>query len=182
MKNRKELNNNGYQNYSDEIFDLAKNHSSKVFFNSSEQHASIVHKALVKYAEKDIAIFCGNMLSDISNNDEYCNYMISFLKKNRENSVSIILNNFSKDFLHTKIAKVFGEFPSQVKVKSYNGEIKYKGQNVHFTIVDNRAFRLETDIEKKMAFGSFNRPDTSSALKAAFDRLFSSSLTEPIFI
>ncbi|MBQ9311756.1 MAG: hypothetical protein IJ213_01790 [Bacteroidales bacterium] len=181
-KNKKFKIDKLYQNYSDEIFDLAKNHSNNIFFNSSEWHASIVHKALVKYAEKDLTIFCGNMLSDISNNDEYCNYMTSFLKEDKSRTVYIIFNKYSEVFLHTKIAKIFSEFPAQVKIKTYAGEVKYKGKNVHFTVVDNRAFRFETDIEKKMAFGSFNQPDTAAALKISFDKLFYSFLTKPIFL
>ena len=54
--------------YETEIFRLAEKHESKVFYNSSAEHASIVHLALASYAKEYIDIFSSSMCTEVSNN------------------------------------------------------------------------------------------------------------------
>lgn len=163
-----------YSAYEAEIFDLAKNRTDKLFYNSSAEHASIVHKALAMYAQKEICIFSSSMCSEVSNNEEYCALIKKFLLKSENNKIRIILTDYNDNFCCQQIYQVLKYHPSQVCIKAYNGGVKYNDKEAHFTVVDDSAFRLETDIEKRMAFGNFNDQTKAVALKEVFDRIFNS--------
>ena len=168
--------------YSEHLFDLAKNKKNEVFFNSSFEHAKVVHQALAKYAEKYIDIYSRSLCSEISNNQEYCQSIQRFLESSQENQIKIILTDYdAAEFKEKPIAKILANFPNQVYIKSYNGEVRYKGNPVNFTVTADRAFRLETDIENYKAFGNFNSPEQATVLRENFDKLFNSDvLTQPI--
>lgn len=167
--------------YETEIFGLAEKRESKVFYNSSAEHASIVHLALASYAKEYIDIFSSSMCTEVSNNQRYCAAVKDFLDADKRRYIKIILTDYTSDFLLTDIAKLLARYsPTQVRVKSYRGQLLYKGQPAHFTVSDDRAFRLETDIEKRMAFGNFNSPNQAKDLKDAFEKIFNSSLVEDV--
>lgn len=168
--------------YSDHLFDLAKNKKDEVFFNSSSEHAVVVHQALAKYAEEYIDIYSRSLCSEISNNSDYCQYIKQFLDRSPDNQIRIILTDYDADkFKDKPIAQILSKYPNQVKMRSYKGAVQYKGKPVNFTVTADRAFRLETDIENYKAFGNFNSPTQAIVLRENFDRLFNSEvLTEPI--
>ena len=166
--------------YSKEIFKMAENKENKVFFNSSAEHATIVHQALVKYATSYLDIFSSCMCTEISNNSEYCQLMERFLMEDEKRRVNIVLTDYTDNFRKTPIAKVLSKFPLQVTVKHYNGCAMYKGKPAHFTIADDRSFRLETDITKHIAFGNFSSPDKTLALKTVFEKVFDSDLSKSV--
>ena len=74
------------------------------------------------------------------------------------------------------VAKLLTEYPFQVSIKKYPGKVFYNGHPSHFTVTDDKAFRLETDIENHMAFGNFNSPSQAIALREVFDKIFQSEL------
>lgn len=166
--------------YANHIFDLAKTKKDEVFYNSNAEHASIVHQALVKYADNYIDIFCGCMCTEISNNEIYCKLIEEFLNNDKTHKINIILTDYSDDFLSKPIAKTLAKYSSQVVVKKYDGQLIYNENPVHFTVTSDRAFRLETDIENHMAFGNFNSPEQAMALRKVFEKVFSSELVKPI--
>lgn len=174
------LNNNQKSVYASEIFKLAEGKEDKIFYNSSAEHASIVHQALAKYATDYIYIFSSSMCTDVSNNPEYCNSIKTFLAANKEHSIRIILTDYTSNFQNTNIAKLLANYPLQVSVKKYDGCVMYKGAPAHFTVSDNRAFRLETDIKERMAFGNFNSPEQAQELKDIFERIFNSELAKDV--
>ena len=45
-------------------------------------------------------------------------------------------------------------------------------KEVHFTIGDDKAYRIETDIENRTAECNFNNPNLAKATADFFDRLF----------
>lgn len=166
--------------YAKLIFDLAENQTDQMFYNSSAEHAAIVHQALVKYASDYIDIFSGSLCSDISNNDEYCSLVNDFLSQKDNSKINIILTNFNDNFYDTKIFKIFSMHKDKVTIKKFYGQFKYEGKEAHFTISDDRSFRLETDVQNNMAFGNFNSSGQTLELKKFFDRTFNSDLVSSI--
>ena len=166
--------------YAEKIFQLAKDKTDEVFYNSSSEHAIIVHQALVQNAESYVYIFSSSMCSEVSNNTEYVEIVKNFLSNNQNHNIKIILTDYSEDFPKSPIAEVLAKHSKQVEIKKYDGKVMYNGNPVHFTISDDRAFRLETNIEKRMAFGNFNSPHQAKGLKEIFNTIFSSSDAEPI--
>ena len=165
--------------YAANIFRLAENRDDKVFYNSSAEHAMIVHQALAKTANEYIYIFSSSMCSEISNNNEYLDYLKDFLN-DKSHEIRIVFTDFSEAFLKMPIAKLLATYPLQVSIKKYPGKVLYNGYPAHFTVTDDRAFRLETDIENHMAFGNFNSPSQALALKEVFDRIYQSKLASEV--
>lgn len=166
--------------YAEEIFKLAEEKKNEIFYNSSAEHAIIVHQALMKTAENYVCIFSSSMCSEISNNPEYIAFVQSFLEGGKERTIQILLSDYTDDFWRKPIARKLANFPQQVHVKKYDGNAYYKGKPAHFTVTDGRAFRLETDIDKHMAFGNFNSEGQASALKSVFDKMFVSKLATAV--
>ena len=166
--------------YADVIFKLAEEKKNEIFYNSSAEHAAIVHQALVKTATEYMYIFSNSMCTEISNNRDYCDLVRAFLKENKNRQIKIVLTDYSEEFTQKPIAKLLAEFPLQVSIKKYPGEVFFKGKPVHFTVTDDRAFRLETDIDNHMAFGNFNSPDQAKAMKEVFEKVFQSKLSSSI--
>lgn len=163
--------------YAKKIFQLAKDKTNEVFYNSSSEHAIIVHQALVQNAENYVYIFSSSMCSEVSNNPEYVEIMSRFLD-NYNHNIKIILTDYSESFPDNPIAQILAHHGGQVEIKKFDGKVMYKDNPVHFTVSDDRAFRLETDIEKRMAFGNFNSPNQAKALKEIFESVFSSPEAE----
>jgi len=166
--------------YAEDIFRLAKGPEDKVFYNSSAEHAVIVHQALVKYAKEYIYIFSSSMCTEISNNPEYCQYMRDFLDLDGTHKIHIVLTDYNDAFKNMPIAKLLADYPMQVIVKQFNGKVMYNGQPAHFTVTDDRAFRLETNIKEHMAFGNFNSPDQAKVLRETFEQIFNSNLCKGV--
>ena len=163
--------------YATKIFQLAEEHTDEIFYNSSAEHAIIVHQALVKNASKYVCIFSSSMCSEISNNKEYCNFVDQFLKEDKERYIHILLTDCHENFANMPIAQVLAKYPLQVIIKKYTGQVLYNSKPVHFTVSDDRAFRLETDIERHMAFGNFNSTIQAQDLKKVFDQAFTSEVS-----
>lgn len=166
--------------YAADIFRLAAEQKNEVFYNSSAEHAAIVHQALASYATRYIDVFSSNMCTEVSNNAGYCDAMKKFLDSDITHSIRIILTDYTPDFSRTDIARLFAKYPLQVSVKSYDGNVMYKGAPAHFTVSDDRAFRLETDIKERMAFGNFNSPEQAVGLRTVFDKIFISPLAKSV--
>lgn len=163
------------EQYKNEILALAVNKTNQIFYNSSEAHAEIVHQAIVKTAENYICIFSGSLCTEISNNTQYCELMDQFLAGNPQRRVRIVLTDFNSYFKNRPLFDVFRKHKEQVEMRSFQGSVRRNGNPVHFAFADDRMFRLETDIEKHMAFGNFNSPEQVKSLKSVFDNVFGRS-------
>ena len=166
--------------YAEDIFKLAEGKINEIFYNSSAEHAIIVHQALMKTAERYVCIFSSSMCSEISNNSDYIAYVRSFLEGSKDRTIRILLTDYTDNFWNMPIAKLLAHYPQQVEVKRYDGNVYYKDTPVHFTVTDDRAFRLETDIKKHMAFGNFKSERQAGALKEVFDKMFISKMASNV--
>lgn len=161
--------------YKKEIFELAKSHKQQLFYNSSAEHAAIVHQAIMCYAQNYVNIFSSALCTEISNNKDYCEMTEQFLMRNPNHKIDIVLTDYSKEYESYPIYKVLRKYPMQVRIRTYKGKAMLDGKKIHFTVSDDRAFRVETDIDEHMAFGNFNSPTQANNLKEAFSKVFNQS-------
>ena len=88
---------------------------------------------------------------------------------------------FDTHFRDLPIAALLRKYNRQVEIRSREGvDVNFDGKPVHFTMADDKAFRIETDIKAKMAFGNFNNPEQASVLNRVFDRFFNQPETVAI--
>lgn len=164
--------------YKKKIFKLAEDKKDEIFYNSSEKHAAIVHQAIARNAKNYIYIYSSCLCTEISNNKDYCEYIDNFLSEDRSHQIRIILTDYSCDFSSKPIAHVLKRYPMQVSIKTFDGKITHNNKEIHFTIADDHMFRLETDIEKHLAYGNFNSTSNVSILKGIFNKINQSSLAQ----
>jgi hypothetical protein len=168
--------------YEDWIENLAKNKQSILYSNSGPEHATVVLSTMFKYAQTEVCIYAGAMNGGISNKTVYLDNVAKFLSGNGK------LKMLLKDYSFENNQELFGllrqfQFinPEQVQIrKAYTRLVNADGNEIHFTTADQGMYRLEKDIGKFHAIGSFNDTKTVKTLKDKFDSIFETS--EPVFI
>jgi len=169
--------------YEIEIRKLAEEEENKVFYNSSKSHARIVLNSMVQHAEHYVYAVCGNYCSEVSCNPEFSKIVAEYLSGGEDREFHVLFDEYNPDFLNTDIAKIFAQNPKKVKIRKFkdNGRLTYKGDRVHLTISDDRAFRLETNVDDRIAFGNFNDKKNVKVFKEVFTHYFSNDdFSEPI--
>ena len=151
---------------------------NRVFLNSDEDKALVVLVELFKSAKSIVRIFAGSLYHHVGNKSEYVIALSEFIEKGGE--LRILLNNYNEEFAKSSnLYKRLAYYKSQGKpvfVKTTNSR-PYRTEDpekkeVHFTIGDEKAYRIETDIEKRTAECNFNNPDIAKTTADFFDTLF----------
>lgn len=172
---------NADKSYREKIFRLAKGKKDQLFYNSSPEHAKIVHLAIIQNASRYVNILCSSMCSEISNNKEYCTSVDRFLSV-PEHQMNIVFTDYDSSFHKKPIAGIFRRHKTNVTIKKFDGHILLDRNEVHFTISDDRAFRLENNIQEHIAYGNFNNVAVASSLNEKFNEVLNSDKTQPINI
>lgn len=164
--------------YKDFIALIAKSGENRTFLNSDEHHALAVLVQLFQIAQHKIRIFAGCLCKHVGNQPEYIVALSEFIE--RGGTLHILLNNFDENCartsnLYKRLAYYKSKnYPIVIKktnLKPYRTEDPEK-KEVHFTIGDECAYRIETDIDKRTAECNFANPILAKQTAAFFDGLF----------
>lgn len=179
MKGEQELNN--YRMF---VKRLSETQSDRVFFNSDEKHALAVMENLIQQSKEVIRIFAGNLLH-VGNQTNYIEAISDFIE--RDGKVRIILNNCN-DVEAIKSSNLFRRLAyyimngKDIIIKRTNVQPYLKSdanQNpIHFSVGDSNAYRVETDIENRVAECSMNNPAQAEKFIQYFDAIFESEKCE----
>lgn len=155
------------------IENLARDNKDEVFFNSSDDHALIVLKQIVRSVKNELKIYCGNLCTQVSNNIDYLNALKEFLDRSGT-KIQVLFADFNEEFYGKPIYRLFNEHREQVTLREVLPDhiITKDDVPVHFTIGDFKMYRLETDIENKKAIGNFNDESSTGVLCQVFNRYF----------
>lgn len=167
--------------YKDFVRNLAFNNISAEFLNSDENHALIVFDNLFKIAKNYVYIFAGCLCSDVSNKPEYIKSLSDFIENKGE--VRILLNSYNpQDAMQSQIIKRIAFYISKkydVKVYSTDRKIFFskdeEKKQIHFTVVDDKSYRIETDVKERSATCNYNNPNMALNLKSIFLEVMDSS-------
>lgn len=170
MKNTAE-----YKNF---VHTLAKNDEDRIFLNSDKDKAIIVLVRLIQNSQNELRIFAGNLCNSVGDNSDYIIAISEFIE--RGGTIKILLNNYDPDFARNSnlfkrlayyIAQGKNIFVKKTDAKPYRTSDVEK-KEIHFTVGDNKAYRIETDIEKRTAECNFNSPQVAKGIADFFDKLF----------
>lgn len=159
---------------------------NRTFLNSDEEKALVVLVELFRSAKQVVRIFAANLCNHVGSKDEYVEALSDFIETGGE--VRILLNNYQEDqILQSKLFKRLAFYQSignkvvvkQTAVKPYYMGDKNKTE-VHFTIADDKGFRIETDVEKRTARCNFNNPEEAAPTAKFFDDVFSGPISSTI--
>lgn len=163
------------------VSSLAKDNADRVFLNSDEEHALIVLVNLFRQAKETVRIFAACLCEHIGNKPEYIVAISEFIE--RGGKVRMLLNKFDENLVSN--SNLF----KRLAYYAYEGaDIQIKRtlahpflskdpqrKEVHFTVIDETGYRIETDIEKRTAECNFNNPTLSKGLVSFFDRIFNAN-------
>lgn len=153
---------------------------NRTFLNSDEDKALVVLVELFRSAKHVVRIFAANLCNHVGSKDEYIEALSDFIEAGGE--VRILLNNYQEDQIsQSKLFKRLAFYQStgnrvvikQTPVKPYYTGDESK-KEVHFTIADDKGFRIETDVEKRTARCNFNNPEEATSTAEFFDGVFNS--------
>ncbi len=177
MEEREEL-----KEYREFVESLARGNNgegvNRTFLNSDKDKALIVLVELFKSAKETIRIFAANLCHDVGSEREYIEALSDFIEKN--GSLKILLNSYNEeDAKNSNLFKRLAYYQSEGKnvvikrtsIRPYFvGDEKKK--EVHFTVADNKGFRIETDIDNRTARCNFNCPEEAEGVVKFFDEEF----------
>lgn len=169
--------------YEDMVEHLAKGKISRFFYGINNTQAIIVLSKIFISSEKRIRMVSSKLSEEITNNERYKNSLISFLNK-PDTTLEILVYEYDKN---NPIYDLLGNHKEKVIVKySKTGaklglEIEENDCIINFCIGDDRMFRLETNVDLRMAECNFRDTKTSENLIKKFNSIFDDpKLSEPI--
>lgn len=164
-----------YINY---VIALARGKDNSVFLSNDDAQAITVLSNIFKNADKEVRILAGSLCSKIANDPEYISSLSDFIERNGK--VMILLNKFNENEavlcnLYKRLS-YYSSIKKTIIVKSTDGHAYMSTdtdkKEVHFTIADNNAYRIEFDIENKIAECNFNDTEVVENLKKIYDGVF----------
>lgn len=170
------------------VHTLARNSEDRIFLNSDEDKAIVVLVQLIQNAQQELRIFAGNLCNLIGDNSDYIIAISEFIE--RGGIVRILLNSYNSTYaknsnlfkrLAYHIAQGRNVLVKETHAKPYRtSDIERK--EIHFTVGDSVAYRIETDIEKRTAECNFNSPQVAKGIADFFDELFEADESKDIDI
>jgi hypothetical protein len=166
------------KSYKIAIENLANKKDGTYFTNSGKEHAAIVMSNIFKSTDSHIRIFAKNLSGEVCDQDLYIDGLQQFI--NRKGEIEIILTEEPSS--DSKAFKLIKEYqicnPEKVNIKKTATNISNLPElKFHFTVGDERIFRLEKDTSKYLAVCSFNDNEYSKKLISLFKRITSSSVS-----
>ena len=164
--------------YQDFVKALSISGENRTFLNSDEDHALDVLVRSFQISQNEVRIFAGCLCKHVGNRPEYVVALSEFIE--RGGKLYVLLNNFDEECaktsnLYKRLAyyksKDMPVFVKSTTSKPYRTSDPEK-KEVHFTLGDDKAYRIETDIEKRTAECNFNNPELAKETVAFFDSLF----------
>ena len=174
-----------YEKFLQTVADKGEN---RTFLNSNEDHAVSVLVKIFQTSQSTLRIFAGCLCEHVGNQPAYIIALSEFIE--RGGKLYILLNAFDENKakvsnLYKRLAyyKSQGKpiFVKKTPARPYLTNDPEK-KEVHFTVGDEKAYRIETDVEKRTAECNFNNPVLASDTALFFDSLFKRADTEEIDI
>ncbi len=180
-----DFNQKAIEEYRQFVVSLAEGNNgegiNRTFLNSDKEKALIVLAQLFKKAKENVRIFAASLCHYVGTETEYIESLSDFIESG--GNVKILLNNYDENELQqSDLFKRLAYYKSEkynITVKSTNVKPYYVGDEnkneVHFTIADNKGYRIETDVEKRTAMCNFNNPEFAEPTVQFFDHIFNAA-------
>lgn len=157
---------------------LSDSNDDRVFLNSSPEHAVVVTAQIFRQSTHIVRIFAKNLCRTIGNDPEYIAALSDFIERGGE--VRILLNGYEEE-----CARVSNLYKRLAYYKHLGRAITVKTttvfpyltddedqKEIHFTIGDDKAYRIETNIESRTAECCMNGPEVSNMTVEFYDKMF----------
>lgn len=149
--------------YRDIFREMLRDGSDRLIYNDSKEHACVLIEELLKSAEKHVLVFCRNLGKDVWGRDEVKSALRNVLVKHID--VEIILQQVPEQGEENETYKLLTAFGVIPKITENTAVA------ANFIVVDDKAYRLEKDIDLRKGYACANCPEAASSLHEAFNNL-----------
>ena len=143
---------------------------SRLRHNDSKDHACVLIEELLHYAESEILIFCRNLGPDVWGTPTVISALGDAL--GRKVKVKVLLQEDPEGGDGNRALALLRANGVEVR-RTHNTEVK-----ANFIVIDNKAYRLEKDVENRRGYACANDAENASGLASAFADLEGDS--EPV--
>lgn len=167
--------------YYETIDRCAEEEIDLTIYNSDPKHASYLLTTLLSRAKSEVCIYTGGLSETVFADQSLINKAIEFLKGNVSHKIRIVFqekNNQDKLLGNAFVKAIISEGSLGSLIDRLElwqaSEYCYDIKN-HFTVMDRKAFRYETDHGKKTAVANFGDKDSAKTLFDMFEIIISKS-------
>ena len=165
----------------------ARKKEDNMLHNKGNDHALIIFENLFKYSEEHVRIFAKDLANEeVVNRKEYIDAVKTFIEKPKT-KLDILITTFNDEvrridrdvnlFYVLRKSKAYQE--GRIKIKTTKGMIfRIQGQPIHFCTSDGHAYRMERDIEHRVAHCNFGDKNTTKSLEDTFDKAFNQCIND----
>lgn len=155
--------------YQEMVYYLAVGNHKRFFYCINDEQAIIVISQIFNSSREIIRLISNKLSPEITGNKLYRQSLISFLEK-ENTKLYILVYEYETD---NPIYELLQRYQEKVFIRhSASSKLILKGQVVNFCIGDNHMFRLETNIESRLAQCNFYDPDACRNLIEKFEIIF----------
>ncbi len=146
----------------------AQENSTDILPNAGEKHAAIAMSKLFDKTRESVKMVLGGFIGPVSAQKNYLDSLQKCIDKGVKFQI-ISLTGFNKTSEAYIILEQAKEKGSKIAFKEGSGYLNKLTPSKHFAVFDDDKFRFETDIDKHVAWFSFNDKANASSLSSIFD-------------
>lgn len=142
--------------------------------NGNATHAAYLIKTIFLTAKESVCIFTGELYSGVFDNPDLISAAKGFLSNNKNGIVEIVFDGSSDEEILGRnfVKEIFKEKDAQrrIDIRSFDKNMLGDENKIfwHFTVMDGKAYRLETDHNLKRAKANFGDSKTAESLRGLF--------------
>lgn len=161
------LEKSNYRALVEQMFD---ENSPALVSNSCTEHAIILIETLLSRATKDVRILCRDLDPVAYDEPSVIQSIVDAAAKGV--AIRILVQNepMAKRLLQV-IQSDFGSKKAP-EIRVCNDVAKVCSDGVNFVVADSKSFRIEEDLDRKVATASANHPTLAGRLVRLFDRIW----------
>lgn len=158
----------------------------EVFYNKGQEHAAFVMSKIFEKSSNEVKIFAGCFSGEISNSQIYQEALVDFISRGQKVKILLQKKEFDQYFKDNGIPQTIDIlkyyhilYPNKIEVKIHPYKYKtHEKEEVHFTIGDDKMYRLEVDTKSFQARGNFNDPIKTKEFDALFEDIWADPVAE----
>lgn len=165
------------QEYWEAVKYNAENAIPNVLSNQGNSHALIIFVNIFATARQKVRILAKNLDNVVTHSEEYKSGIIDFLKRS-DTMLELFLTDCDLGNIdNNPLFIALRPYSSKIKLydTKHKGYTFYNDKVVHICTADNRMYRLEYDIQARMARCNFNDPIFTEKLDSLLDNLKTTS-------
>lgn len=163
-----------------DYYELVENCASKKLdveiANGKIDHAQILLEAMLRHGKKNINIFSGELKEELYSDFRFQTWVQVYYLISK-GTLTFIIQNLDDLENHTLYSFVKELDPEFKRIKFYivNKDSEASKEENHFAIMDDSAYRLETDDENVKAKANFNDKSKNTELTTKFNTFLTQS-------